>query len=242
MRFCSSVAWTALALCAASGSAFAEPVHRASLVVRADQRSGRLVRRVVVAPQAVRQVVVEPRMVAPVVPSRSSAAPGKSLLQDYAEQAARRYEVDPLLVHSVIQVESNYDPYAISPKGARGLMQLMPSTARRFQVANSFDPWQSIDGGVRYLRYLLTLFGSERLAVAAYNAGEGAVFRYGNVPPFPETVQYVRRLGARYGAAQVAGRKSEPAPPKTGSRPAHPPILEFTDAQGKVHYQTRSGL
>jgi len=219
----------------------AQPAQQTTLVVRADRRSGRLVRTVAVKPRAIPQVVVQPRVVPAVTPSRAPVNPWHTDLQRFVEQTARRYEVDPLLIDAVIRVESNYNPYAISPKGARGVMQLMPATARRLQVANSFDPWQNIDGGVRYLRYLLDLFSSERLALAAYNAGEGAVFRYGNVPPYPETMHYVRQVGKRYGAARQAAEKAAPGPAKTTRPPEHPPIRQYTDGQGRVHYETRSG-
>ena len=123
---------------------------------------------------------------------------------DLVEAAAKQYDVDPLLVHSVIQVESNYNPYAVSPKGAQGLMQLMPATARRFGVRNSFDVKENIEGGVRYLKYLgLAVPERPRLTIAAYNAGEGAVWKYGNkVPPYRETEQYVQRVGRKYGKAR----------------------------------------
>lgn len=239
MRFCFKLAGLALAACWAAEAA--PPVHRASLVVRADPHTGRLVRTVVVSAQAVPPVVVPPRVVTPVSPSRWPGGGRETDLGEYIEQTARRYEVDPLLVHSVIQVESNYNPHALSPQGARGVMQLMPGTARRLEVANSWDPFQNIDGGVRYLRYLLDLFSSERLALAAYNAGEGAVFRYGNVPPYSETMRYVRQVGKRYGAARQAAQQPETNRAKVSGRPARPAIRQYTDAQGKVHYETRSG-
>jgi soluble lytic murein transglycosylase-like protein len=237
MRSCFKLAGLALAACWAAEAA--PPVRQASLVVRADRHTGRLVRTVVVSAPVVPQVVVRPRVVAPVVPSRRLAAPRETDLEKYIDQIARHYEVDPLLVHSLIQVESNYNPLALSPKGARGVMQLMPGTARRFEVANSWDPFENIDGGVRYLRYLLGLFSSERLALAAYNAGEGAVFRYGNVPPYPETIRYVRQVGRKYGAARQAAQQAEIR--RADVSPAHPSIRQYTDAHGKVHYETRSG-
>jgi soluble lytic murein transglycosylase-like protein len=106
---------------------------------------------------------------------------------------ARRHGMDPLLVRAVIRVESNFDPRAVSPKGAAGLMQLMPETALRYGVDNRFDPAQNVDGGVRYLRDLMAMFdGNLSLALAAYNAGEGAVLKHGRrIPPYPETQQYV---------------------------------------------------
>jgi soluble lytic murein transglycosylase-like protein len=242
MRFCLISAGIGLAVAATLGAAGPAPLgHRATLVVRADPRSGRLVRAAVISPQMVRAAAVQPRVVAPVEISASAPRASGGDFAQFVAETARRYEVNPLLVHSVIEVESNYSPSAISRKGARGVMQLMPGTARRFQVADSFNPWQNVEGGVRYLKYLLTLFDSERLAVAAYNAGEGAVFRYGNVPPYPETTNYVRQVAVKYGAAREAARKTGLERAKAASSPAHPPIRQFTDAQGRRHYETRSG-
>jgi soluble lytic murein transglycosylase-like protein len=112
------------------------------------------------------------------------------------DTAARAYGVDKALVHAVISAESGYNAQAVSRAGARGLMQLMPETARRYGVKNSMDPVDNIYGGVKYLRDLLTMFkGDMRLAVAAYNAGENAVIRYGlRVPPYPETLGYVPKV------------------------------------------------
>jgi len=109
--------------------------------------------------------------------------------------ASRSYEVDPDVVKAVIEAESNYDEQAVSPKGALGLMQLMPSTARELGVTDAFDPGQNIDGGVRYLRWLLTeLKGDLSLALAAYNAGPARVFGKNRIPPIPETRSYVARV------------------------------------------------
>jgi len=109
------------------------------------------------------------------------------------ERASLAYKVEPLLIHAVIATESRYDPDAVSPKGAVGLMQLIPGTAKRYSVSNLRDPEQNIGGGVRYLRDLLTMFGGNlELALAAYNAGENAVLKYGNkIPPYKETQSYV---------------------------------------------------
>jgi soluble lytic murein transglycosylase-like protein len=116
-------------------------------------------------------------------------------LHEMAGKIARRHGVDESLVNAVIQVESRYDPFAVSPRGAMGLMQLMPRTAERFEVANAFDPVQNVDGGVRYLKELLARYsGQVRLALAAYNAGEEAVERHGGIPPYRETVDYVKRV------------------------------------------------
>ena len=115
-------------------------------------------------------------------------------------EAARVYQLEPALIHAVIAAESGYNPLARSPKGARGLMQLMPDTARRYGVDNPLDPRQNIHGGAAYLRDLLTLFGNDmNLAIAAYNAGEGAVMEHGHrIPPYRETIQYVPKVLSYY--------------------------------------------
>ncbi len=111
------------------------------------------------------------------------------------ERTARRYRMDKALVHAVVTAESAYDAKAVSRAGAVGLMQLMPGTASRYGVSNRRDPAANLDGGVRYLRDLITRFRNVRLALAAYNAGENAVIRYGNkIPPYPETQNYVRKV------------------------------------------------
>lgn len=125
---------------------------------------------------------------------------------------AHEYGVDPALVRAVVHAESAFNPDAVSSKGAGGLMQLMPSTAAQYGVSDRFDPTDNISGGVAYLAFLLDLFnGNERLAVAAYNAGENAVKRYGGVPPYEETQRYVKRvmsLHKRY-AAMVTSSRSQ---------------------------------
>lgn len=115
------------------------------------------------------------------------------------EHYAEKYRIDPTLVRAVIQVESDFDPACVSHKGARGLMQLMPATARRFGVAKIHDPEQNIHGGIRYLSYLLTLFRDDLPRVlAAYNAGENAVLKHGGIPPYEETSTYVVRAMTVY--------------------------------------------
>jgi soluble lytic murein transglycosylase-like protein len=121
------------------------------------------------------------------------------------ERHARGKGVDPALVHAVIRAESGYRPEAVSPKGAVGLMQLMPDTARRFGVSDPAHPESNVAAGTTYLRQLLDRFKSVPLALAAYNAGEGAVIRYGNsVPPFPETMAYVSRVLRDYAGPAIS--------------------------------------
>lgn len=121
---------------------------------------------------------------------------GKDRFAPIVEEAARNHQVDPALLHAVITAESGYNPDAVSRKGAVGLMQLMPETARRYGVENSFDPAQNIQGGTKYLSDLLQMFNNNlELAVAAYNAGENAVVRHGySIPPYRETQAYVPKV------------------------------------------------
>lgn len=124
-------------------------------------------------------------------------------------EAAKKFNVDAALVSAVIKAESGYNPKVVSHKGARGLMQLMPATAKRFGVTDSFDPVANIYGGTKYLRWLLEKFeGNADHAVAAYNAGEGNVWKYKGVPPFRETNQYIRRIARHFQPAAPAAALS----------------------------------
>lgn len=125
---------------------------------------------------------------------------GNAQVDIYITESATRNGLDPLLIYSIMHQESSFKQRAISHKGARGLMQLMPGTAARYGVTNIFDPRQNIEGGSRYMKFLLNRFqGNLSLALAGYNAGEGAVDKYGwRIPPYAETQEYVRRISRRY--------------------------------------------
>ena len=153
-------------------------------------------------------------------------------IDQLVDQTASRHQVDPDLVRAIVRVESDYDPKAVSSKGAMGLMQLVPATARRFGVENPFDPKQNLEGGVNYLRYLLDLFGGDlSLSLAAYNAGEHSVQRSGGIPAIPETQDYVRRVTNLYqpGDATAPAKSTSKEPPKV-------PITRYVDQNGVVHY------
>jgi soluble lytic murein transglycosylase-like protein len=146
-------------------------------------------------------VTVEPEDVFPALPPAPAAPAGPYAALIHA--AALRDGVSEKLITHVIAVESNFNPRAVSRKRAQGLMQLLPETAARYSVANVFDPAQNIDGGTRYLKDLLELYhGDLKLALAAYNAGPDMVQRYGGIPPFPETQNYVKRITSELAEAE----------------------------------------
>lgn len=210
MRICSrlsgGVALAALA-CWARGPVVASSSDVTS-VVRTDPHTGKLVRTVVVHN-----------------PAALAAA---------ADHIAAEQALPPELVRSVIKTESNYNPNAVSVKGARGLMQLIPETARRFGVADASNPVQNLQGGTKYLKYLLDLYhGDTSLALAAYNAGEQSVARYGGVPPFPETQKYVVQVRRRVAAA--APKASAPKPTAADAAAGNH-VIEIVQPDGTVRY------
>ena len=142
------------------------------------------------------------------------------------EQAAARHNVDPNLVRAVVKVESNFNPNAVSRKGAMGLMQLMPATARQLNVKNPFDPEQNVDAGVRHLKRLLESYGGDvKLTLAAYNAGAGAVARSAGVPHYAETQNYVRRITNLYYRGAAFGTAA----------PSREPVQVQRDARGVLY-------
>ena len=150
-----------------------------------------------------------------------------SAFSEEIRETAVRYGVNPALVEAVIRIESAFNPWAVSSKGAQGLMQLMPRTASALGVRDAFNPRQNIEGGVRHLRYLLDKYpGNIPLALAAYNAGEGAVDSYGGIPPYAETQQYVQKILERTGDGQV---KPAPGPPP-------PVIYRYQDSDGALTF------
>lgn len=166
---------------------------------------------------------------------------GNQAIDGLVAEAASRHGLDPCLIFSVMRAESAFNRMAISPKGASGLMQLMPATATRFGVKNIFDPRENVFGGAKYLRWLLDRFsGDVRLALAGYNAGEGAVEFYGyRIPPFLETQNYVRTIYSRYSRMR-GGPALEPAQPEKQTAveavkeklPTYNQIIRFTSSTG----------
>ena len=148
------------------------------------------------------------------------------------EEISRREGLTPDLLRAVIQKESGFLPCAVSSKGAQGLMQLMPATASDLGVRDPFDPKQNIIGGVTYLKYLLDLFGGDlSLSLAAYNAGENSVLRFGGIPSFTETREYVRKVTSLYGSGPTAYQRKQKV-----AEPYKAPIYRYVDAQGRVHF------
>jgi len=132
-------------------------------------------------------------------PQKKAVLVNHAAIERHILRAASESRIDPLLIKAIIKTESNFDQFAVSSKGAQGLMQLMPETASDLQVDNPFDAYQNIAGGTRYLRTLLDTFaGDLRLSLAAYNAGPGCVTRHGGIPDFPETIAYVRKVLRHY--------------------------------------------
>lgn len=206
-------------------------------VVNADARTGRLVRSIVMEPKVIRSKAV---------PSQTQAQSSDTDTSDIhamIDRIAGENGVENSLVHSVIGAESAYNPNAVSPKGAQGLMQLIPSTARRFGVSDAFNPAENILGGVRYLRFLLDYYqGDYTRTIAAYNAGEGAVDKYKGIPPYRETRNYVSQVAKNLKMARasspVAAATVRPAPVAPAEGETSRPIQASVGSDGRISYRT----
>jgi soluble lytic murein transglycosylase-like protein len=176
---------------------------------------------------------------APEIPGRREARGGdihlarptwqRQAIQELIREAAIAYGLDPALVRAVVWVESRYNPYAVSPRGARGLMQLTADTAREVGVTNPFDPRQNVFGGVKYLSRLIKRHdGDLALALASYNAGPETVRRFGGVPPFTETTEYLSRIRRRFRRLPEVRSATLGAPPVLGppEAAAAPPVMD----------------
>jgi hypothetical protein len=189
--------------------AFGSPVHHIAIYIGGGKmieapRPGLDVRvsDVYETPSTIRRVLPDPATTSVTsAVGRTSTSAGDVPYADLFNKAASEYGVDAQLLAAIARQESGFDPSAVSPAGAQGLMQLMPGTADALGVTNSFDPQQAVDGAARLMDDLLDRFGSTPLALAAYNAGPGAVLRYDGVPPYPETQNYVRSIMAMLGGS-----------------------------------------
>ena len=192
-----------------------------------------------------------PTAMPPIIPTSAEvlAEEVPPALRNLVDTISLNHGVDPALVRAVIKTESNFNRWAVSSKGARGLMQLIPETGNRYGVHDFFDPRQNVEGGVQYLKFLLEKFnGNLDLSLAAYNAGENLVERLGRIPPIPETTNYVRRVRANYvrksapaglpSVDRTSEAKAAPAPPQPvkGAEPETAVIFRKVDEQGVVHF------
>ena len=231
-------------MCVGLATASAQTGH-VTIVVRPDLQTGKLIRATVVE---AKPVTATPASVHEPLVAAAPVSVGGDIVE-MIDRIAAQYEVEAPLVHSVIRAESNYNAMAISNKGALGMMQLIPSTARRFGVQNPFDPRQNVEGGVRYLRFLLNYFsGDYPKAIAAYNAGENAVDRYQGIPPYAETRNYVYQVAKNLKAARqaqeakLAKAATPPAPVPAGdgkSEETYNHIRASVSEDGVVSYRTQ---
>jgi soluble lytic murein transglycosylase-like protein len=158
----------------------------------------------------------------------STPEPEAQSYDEIIEKYADHYQLDPSLIRSIIETESGFNPKAVSSKGARGLMQLMPATAERLGVKNSFDPEQNIQAGIKHFRFLMDTFDNNlELSLAAYNAGENLVQRLGRVPQIKETRDYIQSVTKRYGKSEHNVQAKQDV--------LHPPAFRFMDESGILH-------
>jgi soluble lytic murein transglycosylase-like protein len=155
------------------------------------------------------------------------------------DKIAEEQGVEAPLVHSVIRAESNYNTAAVSPKGAQGIMQLIPATAQRFGVADLFDARANIEGGVRYLRFLLDYYHNDYVkTIAAYNAGEAAVDKYNGVPPYSETRNYVYHVAKNLTVARQSSPRTAVAVANTINGETTHPVQTSVGSDGRIYYRT----
>ena len=220
---------------------FAGSVDVLTSTVALDKRTGRLVRRIIVPERLIEARIVPSIAVGEAVGSPVRLPAGSEPVNVIVGEISARFGVDPLLVHAVIHCESAYNRLAVSPKGAEGLMQLIPETARRMGVRNSFDSRQNIEGGVRYLGELQARYDDLRLVLAAYNAGEKAVDHYGGIPPYSETQEYVYRVGKRFGDLRRMAQSRVPVAVKVAKavEPEYRPLHSYMDADGRLSMRTK---
>jgi len=208
--------------------------------IREDPRSGRLVRVARIAGRSERIVRAQAdaagtgQVVQGEATDQGTAdIPGKVDLDVLIRRLSERYGLPPDLVRAVIRQESAFDPFAVSVKGAQGLMQLMPGTARRFGVQDVFDPAENVLGGVKYLRFLMDRYeGDTRLALAAYNAGEGAVDRHEGIPPYAETRDYVERIAGKPRSQDMTASGGEQDGGEKASR-----IVALSGPDGSIRFE-----
>jgi soluble lytic murein transglycosylase-like protein len=215
----------ALSACAV----FAADAPSSRIVVLADAKTGRLMRTAVVEQKPNAQRAGQPK-----------TASSVSDLEELVDRIATRQGVEVPLVHSVIRAESNYNPGAVSPKGAQGIMQLIPATSRRFGVSDAFNAEENVEGGVKYLRSLLDYYqGDYARAIAAYNAGEAAVDKYHGIPPYMETENYVSRVARNLKTARLKRIKESVKVEDAPSRPeTSRPIQASIGSDGLIYYRT----
>jgi soluble lytic murein transglycosylase-like protein len=248
---------------AAPASAAKKNSTRHSVLVKRDPRTGKMVPVAAppdpkeTAPAMAAQAAGGAGVPAPVAAAAAPARPRNEAqpaagaprqgadksVDDIIDGAAEKHAVDPHLVRAIVKVESNFNPGAISRKGAMGLMQLIPQTARRLGVSDIFDPQENVDAGVRYLKYLLALYnGNLRLSLAAYNAGEKAVDRHSGIPPYPETRQYVNKISSLYGSGYIVNPFGLSISSQARqARPDRWGIMKRLDEHGRVHFSNTEG-
>ena len=201
-----------------------------------------------------RPAATETTLVTSAVSPSTTVTPSRKVgtLDGLIDSISTRHGVDPSLVRAVIQIESNFDRRAVSHKGAKGLMQLIPATGKRFGVRDFFDPAQNIEGGVRYLRFLLEKFrGNLDLSLAGYNSGENRVARVGRIPRIPETQNYVRKVQTAYRKIRAQAQSAAPVAPqarpvvsepvsqianKEAATPPAPAFYVTVDDRGVSHF------